>query len=226
VGGQAVNFWAEYYQRQEPALAQYAPFTSQDIDFLGDRRTVEECARRLGVEARLEDPFAVGPSAGLLSFEDRDGERHPIDFLRVLCGVVGDDLDEMKRTAVPVDVPGSGPASLRVMNPLWCLTSRVHNVVLLPGTYDTPHGLWQLAASILCAREFLGGLLAAGREREALKSIRQIYELCLSHGGLLLRARKQIDPFEATLNGLSLPEKFIEHDLPRKREWLAGKRQP
>ena len=36
VGGQAVNFWASYYERRVPELAREAPFTSKDIDFCGD----------------------------------------------------------------------------------------------------------------------------------------------------------------------------------------------
>jgi hypothetical protein len=48
VGGQAVNFWASFYQGRAPALAREAPFTSKDIDFCGDQRSVRVCAERLG----------------------------------------------------------------------------------------------------------------------------------------------------------------------------------
>lgn len=54
VGGQAVNFWASFYQRRVPALEQEAPFTSKDIDFCGDRRSVGLCAERLGASDGLE----------------------------------------------------------------------------------------------------------------------------------------------------------------------------
>lgn len=47
VGGQAVNFWASYYERRVAELASEAPFTSNDIDFCGDQRAVRMCAERL-----------------------------------------------------------------------------------------------------------------------------------------------------------------------------------
>ena len=44
VGGQAVNFWASFYQGRVPALARKAPFASKDIDFCGDQRSVRPLA--------------------------------------------------------------------------------------------------------------------------------------------------------------------------------------
>ncbi len=45
VGGQALNFWAEMYLGDDSGLyRRYAPFTSADIDFLGGRDAVIECA--------------------------------------------------------------------------------------------------------------------------------------------------------------------------------------
>ena len=32
VGGQAVNFWAEVFEEEEPELQRYRPFTSTDLD--------------------------------------------------------------------------------------------------------------------------------------------------------------------------------------------------
>ena len=32
VGGQAVNFWAEVFEEEEPELQRYRPFTSADLD--------------------------------------------------------------------------------------------------------------------------------------------------------------------------------------------------
>lgn len=31
IGGQAVNYWAERYRREEPLLENFQPFTSEDI---------------------------------------------------------------------------------------------------------------------------------------------------------------------------------------------------
>src|SRR5436190_19769440 len=35
VGGQAVNFWAELFQADEPEILNFRPFTSTDLDLVG-----------------------------------------------------------------------------------------------------------------------------------------------------------------------------------------------
>jgi hypothetical protein len=58
VGGQAVDFWAELYAPQLPAIDCEAPFTSNDIDFCGGVRVVRICADRLegtAIVATIDD---------------------------------------------------------------------------------------------------------------------------------------------------------------------------
>lgn len=226
VGGQAVNFWSEYYVERVPGLRPYAPFTSRDVDFLGSPALVMECAAILGCEPRLEDPYAAGPSVGLLFFRDEDGDTHGIDVLRYLQGVESKRVEE---TSIPVDVldeDGEIVTQIRVMSPILCLESRVHNVVDLPGDYDTPHGLWQLQASILCSEAFLSDLLDDGRTREALSSIKRIFALCYHDlSGRKLFAQKRIDPFAIVNADARLPEMFNTTELPKLRGRLAARRE-
>ena len=65
VGGQAVNFWASYYQERVPALANGGPYASKDIDFVGGPKAVEECARCLGGRARLSIWTTIRSTPGL-----------------------------------------------------------------------------------------------------------------------------------------------------------------
>jgi hypothetical protein len=44
---QAVNYWAELYLASEPALRRHFPFTSEDIDFRGNRDDVQHIAGQL-----------------------------------------------------------------------------------------------------------------------------------------------------------------------------------
>ncbi|WP_310490315.1 hypothetical protein [Chamaesiphon sp. VAR_69_metabat_338] len=37
VGGQAINIWASYYADRVPALMDYIPFSSADLDFYGGK---------------------------------------------------------------------------------------------------------------------------------------------------------------------------------------------
>ena len=60
VGGQAINVWANLYLPRIEALRTDGPFTSKDVDFLGDKPAVKECARRLNLgKAIFDAPFAL-----------------------------------------------------------------------------------------------------------------------------------------------------------------------
>jgi hypothetical protein len=175
VGGQAVNFWAEYYAGRVPQLARAAPFTSKDIDFCGDVRAVRLCASRLGGSATLASMDDATPNVGVVSFDDADGGHHTIDFIDQPMGLTA---AEVRRTAIPIEVLDAAGretgARIRVMHPVLCMESRVHNTMALPG-YDTAHALKQLRASIVCAREFLLDLLDVGEKRVVLKLIERIF---------------------------------------------------
>ena len=81
VGGQALNFWASYYEDRVAELAAGAPYTSKDIDFLGSHEAVKECARRLGGKAKLATLDDMGtPNTGVVVFVDDDGHLRQIDL--------------------------------------------------------------------------------------------------------------------------------------------------
>ncbi len=47
IGGQAVNYWAGRYLTAESDLQKHLPFTSEDIDFSGNREDVRHIASQL-----------------------------------------------------------------------------------------------------------------------------------------------------------------------------------
>jgi hypothetical protein len=160
VGGQAVNFWASYYERRVPELANEAPFTSKDIDFCGDQRTVRLCAERLGGKARMATFDDATPNSGIVVFVDAAGVIRTLDIVSAPFGLDG---EEVRATALPVEVLDEADvatgARFYVMHPVLSMESRVHNVVGLAASYDTEQGRKQLRASILCAGEFLRDVL-------------------------------------------------------------------
>ena len=81
VGGQAVNFWASYYERRVPELAREAPFTSKDIDFCGDQRAVRVCAERLGGTAHVATFDDATPNSGTVVFVDGAGVKRTLDVV-------------------------------------------------------------------------------------------------------------------------------------------------
>jgi hypothetical protein len=79
VGGQAVNFWAEVFEEEEPELQRYRPFTSADLDLhrpdLSARRLLR--ARAGNVEPE-RDPFGKAFTIVSHTFlTDLRRSRHP-----------------------------------------------------------------------------------------------------------------------------------------------------
>jgi hypothetical protein len=230
VGGQAVNFWASFYQGRVPALAREAPFTSKDIDFCGDQRSVRVCAERLGGTPRVATFDDATPNSGTVVFVDAAGVTRTLDVVSAPFGL---DSAEVHGTAVPVELPDEAGAStgvrFYVMHPVLCVEGRVHNVAGLPGAYDTEQGRKQLRASILFAREFLldildGRIDAEDPARTVLKLNERVFRFCMRdhHAKELYRA-KGVDPADAIIDDARLPTAFRDKRLPQIKEQLSAR---
>jgi hypothetical protein len=230
VGGQAVNFWASFYQARVPALAREAPFTSKDIDFCGDQRAVRVCAERLGGTPRVATFDDATPNSGTVVFVDAAGITRTLDVVSAPFGL---DASEVHDTAVPVELPDNARASAAVrfyvMHPVLCMESRVHNVIGLPGSYDTKQGRKQLRVSILFAREFLldvldGRIDAEDPARTVLSLNERIFRFCLrDHHAKDLYRGSRVDPAAAILEDQRLPAAFREKRLPQIRDQLSSR---
>ena len=222
VGGQAVNFWAERYRDEVPALAAAAPFTSKDVDFCGGPEDVDAIAARLGGEAHHAEPFDPGPNVGVVLAKDDADKPIRIDILRAPFGL---DAAEVRRLSVGLDevLEDGSVAPLRVMHPVISMEARAHNTASLPG-YAGPEGVQQLRASVLCAREFLREILQDGRVRDVLKLNERIFRFRLhQEAARLVLERHQVDVFEAVLDDAALPEAFRTVRLPQMRAELAAR---
>lgn len=236
VGGQAVNVWSEFYMAQGRAdeLIVDAPFVSKDIDFCASRATVQVFAARLRAgRARFTTLDDATPQLGLVRFIDDAGQERQIDFLSAPFGM---DAKAIAAASVPLDVlDGEGQPTghrFRVMHPVDCLESRVHNVMGLPHAYDTPHGRRQLRAAVVCAREALKDILdTAPTEtfdpvRAALNLNERIFDLCLhDRHGRGVHAQTGIDPFDAVLADPRLGDRFLAVRFPQVRTRLAAVRR-
>ncbi|WP_404369215.1 hypothetical protein ACIHQR_06145 [Corallococcus coralloides] len=228
VGGQAVNFWVDYYRRQGRlvGLGDEAPLTSKDIDFCADREDVARCAVRLNGKYRLPTIDDHTPSVGLVTFLDDQGIERVIDFIDSPYGL---KAAEVHRTAQQIDLfdgedQPTGESFL-VMHPVWCMKSRVSNTMELPG-YATPHALRQLRASVACAREFLFDLLEAGEYRAVFKLNEQIFSFChWTDAGRMVQLVHGVDPFDAVVVDPRLPESFLQHRYPQMVDWLKARRE-
>jgi hypothetical protein len=236
IGGQAVNFWATMYESRVPELQQEGPFTSKDIDFCGDRASVQISASRLGGRAHLPDLDDATPNAGTVEFVDADDVTRILDVVTAPFGLNAADVHE---TALSVELDeeegeeeeGGGAARFFVMHPVLSMESRFHNVAGLAARYDNDHGRKQLRASIHSVREFLRDVLegkmgAQHPVREVLKMNERIFRFCQRdlHAKQLYRTHG-IDPAGAMLEHLSLPELFRTRRLPQMRADLAGRKR-
>lgn len=225
VGGQALNFWAEQFLPRVPQLSAGAPFTSKDIDFCGDRASVVDCAKRLQGRPLLPKDFDPTPSTGAVIFVDEEGATRQIDFLERPFGLKAQDVFG---TSIPIEaIDDNGEPTgvvFKVMNPVRCMESRVHNFIGLG--QNSAHALKQLRVSILCAREFMRDLLEQGYVRDVLKLSKQIYRLCNDDiDGRLVQLQSGLDPFDAVLCIPPLPGKFITIHYPQMRDRLLERRK-
>lgn len=226
VGGQAVNFWAEFYTPRVPAIEREAPFTSKDIDFCGDVRAVRICAERLGGTSRIATMDDVTPNTGVVTFVDDAGAKRMIDFLEAPLGLRAEEVHRMAIPAEILDATGkpAGPP-FRIMHPVQVMESRVHNCMTLPG-YDSPAALKQLRLSVICAREFIRDMIDSDRVRVALTLNERVFAFCLKdRDGREVHAKHGVDPFEAVVaDDDRLPAPFREKRYPQMKGELALRR--
>jgi hypothetical protein len=212
VGGQAVSHWAEYYSARVPAIRAESPFTSGDIDLVGPGAgpEAERIRRALGGSIEKGDSIYERTAVlAMVSYKDGAGDDRVIDFMRSVWKL---DLAEIERTSIAMR-PG-----LRVMHPVLCLESRIHNCVDFP-EYQTPEGLKQARVATLCAREFLLDALDAGEIDAVMHLNERIFKVARDRAKGC--ARLGIRPFGAVLLDPRLPEAFRSLRYPEMQRAVS-----
>jgi hypothetical protein len=206
VGGQAVNFWAEVFEEEEPELRKYRPFASADLDLhrpdLSAKRLLR--ARAGNVDAE-RDPFGKAFTIVSHTFliQDKEGRVLAVDDLKTVPGL---RPEEVKKGTLVVEF---SDIRLRVLNPLACLKAKLHNVAAIDqrGRQDERH----VRILIPCVRAFIRRLVVeahgSGNCRPALNALQQLL-LCTSHRGRIKLARAR---------GFALLQTVPLADLTRSR---------
>jgi len=221
VGGQALNFWANYYCEKSSDLRVHAPFTSKDIDFFGSPQAVRECATRLGGRATLATLDDMNtPNTGVVCFVDDDRHTRIIDFLGNVAGL----KDVAGIPAHVLDSNGTSIATFMVLDPMSCLRSRAHNVARLPG-YQTPHALKQLRAAIICVREYGCDLLSQGNANATNAVNEAVFSLARYGVGVEVFVKHNIDVLDALTTEPGLSAKFYSLRIPYATEAVMRARQ-
>lgn len=218
VGGQALNYWTTVFDGADD-LESFGPFASKDIDFQGDRGQVTRSATLLGGVARFPDLDDMAPvNSGIVTWTDASGSELTIDFLPAVYGLNTEDVEQL---AIPVDFRG---AQIRVMHPVHCLESRVHNVAGIPGKYANRHGLHQLHAAIICAREYIGRRARDDR-RPALRATKRVFRFAVHHRHAQDVYRDHcIEVFDAVHPWTALGELFRDRGYPQMKAVVDRRR--
>ncbi len=220
VGGQALNFWADYYVDRLPPRP--GPLTSGDIDFVGPPRAASECAKRLGGSVQFAELDHATANYAVVRFNDGDGHERIVDFLERICGVDPADLSETAMLITPLDPERAG-FQLRVMQPVVCMESRISNVVEYE-KYRGDHGRQQATMSIHCAKAFLMDLLDQGQSRAVQKLNERIFRFAKGRRGRSAAVRFQLEPFAAVVLDDRLPEAFRTTRYPQMQRAMERER--
>jgi hypothetical protein len=183
VGGQALAFWAGYYDVPEPD--DLGPAISRDVDFFSsspvNSAPLRAFARAIGGRAIVQPIEALTALIGSAVAPAADGGVYNVDLIHQVFGL---DKTEIEKHAVEVPLADSA-ARIRVLHPVHVLQSRNANLHKLASKQDEI-GRKQFALSISVARayleeradaiEALHGLGEQQRQRAVLSAMHRVME--------------------------------------------------
>ena len=224
VGGQALNFWATTYARknQQSKLEDFLPFTSRDIDFMGDVEAAQLFADAL--QGRIYTPTIDDhtPEAAKVVLELDNQEKLEIDFLSTLSGL---DESQVRRLAGKIIVPGSD-YELLVMHPFHCLKGQLSNVYgPLKRRFrdDGEHQTTRIKLAVKVVGECLRYTFDRS-EREGYELVEAIVELSLLTTAKSAFYLDQIDVLEAIQDHPNQSREFKQQRLPQILRQVTEKR--
>jgi hypothetical protein len=177
VAGQAVNFWADRYIGEEPRLRSLRPFTSRDLDLLGEIAN----AYRLASETQtpLEKPRRSTASPVLANLNIATGNLiRSVQFLRSVRGVTRQEITD---NAIPFE---RGSVKFHIADPITTLKAKLYNLDELDqrGRNDARH----VEIMMICVPLFLKKQLLSADEtdvaaRECLHDMQRVIKLGDAH---------------------------------------------
>lgn len=187
VGGQAINIWASYYADRVPALMDYLPFSSVDLDFYGGKVEAIACQEILGGTLNLNRDFEPSPNTGVLIVPT---ETQPlrVDFLGSVFGV--GDIELSQSAIVFEGQQQLAGVRVKILNPMLCLEGKLKAAIGLPqeGRQDLKH----LRMSILFVKEYIKDTIERD-VRQGLKLIERVAFNIWSDAGLSIWHRYGIE---------------------------------
>ncbi len=222
VGGQALAFWAAYYDVPAPAIA-----VTKDVDFVGTREDVERLARGLNGKATFRRQRDMTLLAGRIEKDLPGGDYINIDVLSRVYGDVS--TDRLGKRSIVAESPAG---KFRVMHPLDVLQGRLENVYRIVEKQDE-HGIAQLQLAVMMVREFLGDIASQEAPHQntaarpvTLRHLRRIETLALSDAGRKVAKRYKVHVADAIDPQPVLHiESFATKRLPQLLSLMSSERQ-
>ncbi|MGO8931729.1 MAG: hypothetical protein ACLQU3_33150 [Limisphaerales bacterium] len=148
IGGQAVNLWAEHYQKDSSPWNELRPYTSFDLDVLGNRTDVLKCSQSLNATPFFPGPDESTANSGKIITQVGNSD-FEIDFLHSPNGLAPAEITELARAITFESI------TLRVLHPIHCVESKTVNLATLPQHAGERQDLKHLRLSIAILREYL-----------------------------------------------------------------------
>jgi hypothetical protein len=184
IGGQAVNLWSEHYSKSSDLprseWQHFEPFSSGDLDCLGDSMDARDAGDALGVEAELYPPFSRTPvpNSGSLVVPLDHGDLL-IHFIHTPYGA---NPDEVRRTALALPIGKEKP--LPVMHPVLCLETKI--ACLFGLDQRSRQDLKHVHLSCLIFHEFIRERLQMGAVKDVLLAAERVGRLACTQNGVNL----------------------------------------
>jgi hypothetical protein len=223
-GGFAIFLWAERYAGKDERYVSFVPFTSRDLDLIGDREDAVALGKALHTRPTLNPGADPSPNAGVLLVDLKQVGRLRID---VLMSVFGVDYAEAFSSAQIFEFPEEG-FKLKVLEPYLCLQNKVKNLLYLPQENRSDYRHTRLTLLNLENR-LLEQISDRGFQREILRTTERVYRFALSPEGIRvwenfgLKLEDAI-PVQAFPSGGPKLAQFAARRFPQLRDRLAFKR--
>lgn len=216
VCGQAVNFWAERYSADEPRLKHLRPFTSRDIDLLGNIEDALKIALSSGADLKPPPKAAATPVAANLSIESA-GRIRLVQFLYDVPGV-------KKAEIVDFSVPfKSDKLLIRIADPITTLRGKVYNLVTFDqhDRFDKKHfDILQLCVPIFIENQLHAVETSGANARGVIVHLERLISVSLSP-----KAKKLCNSMD--VDWLSfIPQARIERAREKRFERFRKERLP
>lgn len=126
IGGQALIAWVQAYNIDELTGEQFDHLASDDMDFMGNKIAVEECAAYWKGEAIFPAQDDHTPNTGAVKLAEKNqyGDPEIVDFLGATYGI---PTEQVERYVDTISYYGD-QGYYYVLSPPLCLLSRIKNI--------------------------------------------------------------------------------------------------